>query len=328
MPPFLDALRRGLLDRDDPDHARLRRLVQAGFTPRGVAGLAGPIAARCEALLDRLEGRDGPLDLIAAFALPLPVAVIGDLIGVPEEDQPRFARWSSTLIHNGLRPLGMLRALPAVIAMLRYLRSLIRRKRDEPAGDLATALVRLEQEGDRLDEDELLAVLVLLLTAGHETTTNLIAKGLLALLEAPEQKARLMADPGLAEGAVERIPRLLGPVEFTTQRYAREAIEVPGGRILPGELVWGAIACADRDPEAFAAPEMLDIARTPNRHLTFGGGVHVCLGAPLARLEGTIALPALLRRFPAIRLARPDMPPAWRPSAVLRGMEALPVLLR
>jgi cytochrome P450 len=220
----------------------------------------------------------------------------------------------------------MLRALPAALAFVRYLRNLVERRRAEPEDDLITALIREEEAGDKLSEDELLAMAFLLLVAGHETTVNLIASGTLALLEHPEQTEKLRRDPSLVKPAVEELLRYTSPVEMATERYAREDAEIGGTTVPRGELVLAVLGSANRDERHFEDPEALDLARDPNRHLAFGrGGLHHCLGAPLARMEGQIALNSLLRRFPRARLASETL--RWRRGLFLRGLERLPLAL-
>ncbi|HXQ29958.1 MAG TPA: cytochrome P450 [Gemmatimonadales bacterium] len=323
-PKFIEPLMRGMLDRDDPDHARLRRLVHKAFTSQRVAALESSTLATCERLVDRIE-RSGRFDLIAEYAMPVPVTVISDLLGVPPRDRNKFARRSKTIIKNSATPWGLLASLPDLLAMVRYQRWLVAEKRAHPGDDLVSDLVKAEEDGDKLDSDELLSMIGLLLTAGHETTTNLIGNGLLALLEHPDALRQLRDDPELTESAVEELLRFASPVETSTFRYAREDLELAGTTIRRGELVLGVIASANRDPSQFNDPDALDLARTPNRHLSFGLGGHFCLGAPLARLEGRIAFSALLRRLPRFGLEHPDRPPRWRRGMVFRGLESLPM---
>jgi cytochrome P450 len=330
VPGFLEPLERNMLDLDDPDHARLRALVSKAFTPRIIERLRGRIEALCEELLDAMERerkREGGTDLVAGYALPLPATVIAELLGVPAEDHARFHRWSNRLVSVS-SGRDMLRALPAALSFVRYLRNLVERRRADPEDDLITALIRAEEAGDRLSEDELLAMAFLLLVAGHETTVNLIASGTLALLEHPEQTERLRRAPSLTKTAVEELLRYASPVEMATERYAREDAEIGGRRIPRGELVLAVLGSANRDERHFEDPDVLDLARDPNRHLAFGrGGVHHCLGAPLARMEGHIALSALLRRFPGARLAMAPDILRWRRGLFLRGLEKLPLVL-
>jgi cytochrome P450 PksS len=330
VPGFLKPLERNMLDLDDPDHARLRALVSKAFTPRLIERLRGRIEALCEELLDqmqRVRGRRDGTDLVAGYALPLPATVIAELLGVPAEDHARFHRWSNRLVSIS-SGRDMLRALPAAHSFVGYLRKLVEGRRAAPQDDLITALIRAEEAGDKLSEDELLAMAFLLLVAGHETTVNLIASGTLALLEHPEQAERLRRDPSLVKPAVEELLRYTSPVEMATERYAREDTEIVGTTIPRGELVLAVLGSANRDEGHFEDPDALDLARDPNRHLAFGrGGVHHCLGAPLARMEGQIALTALLRRFPGVRLAMTPETLRWRRGLFLRGLERLPLVL-
>jgi cytochrome P450 len=330
VPGFLKPLERNMLDLDDPDHVRLRALVSKAFTPRLIERLRGRIEALCEELLDAMERerkRKGGTDLVAGYALPLPATVIAELLGVPAEDHARFHSWSNRLVSVS-SGRDMLRALPAALSFVRYLRKLVERRRADPDDDLITALIRAEEAGDKLSEDELLAMAFLLLVAGHETTVNLIASGTLALLEHPEQTERLRRDPSLVKPAVEELLRYTSPVEMATERYARQDAEIGGMRIAGGGLVLAVLGSANRDERQFEDPDVLDLARDPNRHLAFGrGGVHHCLGAPLARMEGQIALSALLRRFPGARLAMAPESLRWRRGLFLRGLEKLPLVL-
>jgi cytochrome P450 len=330
VPGFLKPLERNMLDLDDPDHVRLRALVSKAFTPRLIERLRGRIEALCEELIDAMEReskRKGGTDLVAGYALPLPAIVIAELLGVPAEDHARFHRWSNRLVSVS-SGRDMLRALPAALSFVRYLRKLVERRRADPEDDLITALIRAEEAGDKLSEDELLAMAFLLLVAGHETTVNLIASGTLALLEHLEQTERLRRDPSLVKPAVEELLRYTSPVELATERYARQDTEISDTRIPRGGLVLAVLGSANRDERHFEDPDVLDLARDPNRHLAFGrGGVHHCLGAPLARMEGQIALSAFLRRFPGARLATAPESLYWRRGLFLRGLEKLPLVL-
>ena len=330
VPGFLKPLERNMLDLDDPDHRRLRSLVSKAFTPRLIERLRSRIEALCEGLLDAMEreaGRRGGTDLVTGYALPLPATVIAELLGVPAEDHKKFHGWSSRLVSVS-SSRDMLRFLPAALSFVRYLRKLVERRRADPRDDLVTALIGAEEEGDKLSEDELLAMTFLLLVAGHETTVNLISGGTLALLEHPEQKEKLKSDPSLIKPAVEELLRYTSPVEMATERYAREDVEIAGTTIPRGGLVLAVLGSANRDGQRFEGPYALDLARDPNRHLAFGrGGVHHCLGAPLARMEGQIALNALLQRFPGARVAVAPETLRWRRGLFLRGLESLPLVL-
>jgi cytochrome P450 len=324
IPAFLSPLMRNILALDDPDHARLRRLVQAVFTPRRIAALETQVVAASTVLLQALHRRSS-FDLIADYALPLPVKVISDLLGIPPGDQARFARWSHALIKIGsVSPIGAILQMPAVLSFLRYLKRLIAMKRSDPADDLVSALVARQQEGG-LSGEELMAMISILLSAGHETTTNLIGNGMLTLMRHPAAREALLADPLLIDSAIEELLRFEGPVEMSTHRYASENIEL-GGYIIPqGATVHGIIASANRDDRQFSDPNQVNIARDPNRHLTFGEGGHYCLGASLARMEGRVAFTHLLERFPNLRATGAGDHLRWRPNMVLRGLERFPV---
>ncbi|HEX8209237.1 MAG TPA: cytochrome P450 [Longimicrobium sp.] len=315
MPGFLRPLTRNMLDLDAPDHTRLRSLVQKAFTPRLVERLRPRIEGLADELITRAT-RGGRMELVRDYALPIPLTIIGELLGIPAADRDRFHRWSTTIV-SASPGIGAVRLLPTVWSMFRYLRRQFAARRADPRDDLITALVQAEEAGDRLSDDELLAMVFILLVAGHETTVNLIAGGVLALLQHPEQRDRLRADPALLRPAVEELARFVSPVELATERYAREDVEIAGVAIRRGEMVLGVIGSANRDEAHFAAPDTLDLARDPNRHLAFGLGAHYCLGAPLARLEASVAIPMLLDRAPGLRLR--DAEVRWRRHAFLRG---------
>ena len=323
MPAMLRPLAQNMLDLDDPDHARLRGLVHKAFTARLIERLRGRIQAICHELLDAAEA-SGRIDLIGQYALPLPVTIIAELLGIPASDRSGFHRWSGSIVSVS-SGADMLRALPAIWQLLRYMRRLIALRRADPRDDLLTALVQAEENGSSLSEDELLAMICLLLIAGHETTVNLIGNGTLALLQHPDQIERLRGDPTLIRPAVEELLRFTSPVELATERYAREAIELGGQQIARGELVLAVLGSANRDERQFAQPDALDLARDPNRHLAFGLGAHYCAGSPLARMEGAIAVQTLLDRMPHLRLASPHDRPRWRRGLFLRGLERLPL---
>jgi cytochrome P450 PksS len=329
MPRALEPLARTMLDSDGADHRRLRNLVRDAFAPRYIAQLEPRVEELTGELLDRMAAV-GRADLVADYALRLPLTVIAEIMGVSERDRLRFRRWVSALI--GLTPssrptLGTLLRVPSVLRMMRFLRGLVADRRVHPRDDLVSRLAGMEDGGDRLSEDELLAMVALLLIAGYETTVNLIATGTLLLLTHPEELARLRRDPALAGPAVEELLRLATPVDVATERYAREEVEVGGVPIPSGSLVLVGIVSANADGGRFSCPEDLDLSRPESRHLAFGMGQHYCLGAPLARLEGRIAIGALVRRFPDLRLAVPPERLRWRRTPFLRGLTSLPVLL-
>jgi cytochrome P450 PksS len=323
MPGLLKPLARNMLDLDGADHARLRGLVHKVFTPRLIEQMRGQIQARCDNLLDRAQPKGG-VELVREYALALPLGVITDLLGIPAADRAQFARWSQTIVATS-STAQLLRALPAIWRLTRYLRALFERRRADPRDDLVTGLVQAEEAGDRLSQDELLAMVVILLIAGHETTVNLIASGTLALLEHPGELARLRQSPELIKPAVEELVRFCSPVELATERYAREELTIAGVSIPRGDMVLAVLGSANHDERQFADPERLDIAREPNRHLAFGQGVHYCVGSPLARMEGQIAISTLLARMPNLRLQQPADRLRWRRQLFLRGLERLPL---
>jgi len=317
---------RSMLVSDPPDHTRLRALVQKAFTPRMVEQLRPRIIAIVGELLDRIAEQSGTVDLIGELAYPLPVVVIAELLGVPAEDRVKFREWSA-VVAASLDPLVpeavVNRLQDARAALYTYLREIITLRRREPRADLISALVAVEEQGDVLTEPELVIMCMLLLIAGHETTVNLIGNGVLALLRHPEEFARLKADPSLINSGVEELLRFDSPVQLTA-RIATQSIEIDGHAIAQGARVVTLLGAANHDPAQFADPETLDLGRAPNNHLAFGRGIHFCLGAPLARLEGQIAIGALVRRFPNLTLAGE---PERRHQITLRGLSSLPVTI-
>jgi cytochrome P450 len=316
-----------MLDRDPPDHTRLRSLVSKAFTPRVVEGLRPRIQKIVDDLITRAEAV-GRMDLIEEFAYPIPVNVICEMLGVPIGDHERFKGWSLD-IARGLDSVWLppeseipKRSGAARHAIGDYMRGLIAERRASPRGDLLSALIAAEEAGDKLSEDELIATCILLLIAGHETTVNLIGNGTLALLRHPEELRRLRETPGLITSAVEELLRYDGPVQRTARITSTE-VTIGGRTIGKGEMVMPFIGAADRDPSQFTGPDRLDLGRTDNRHIAFGWGIHFCLGAPLARVEGQIAIDSLVRRLPRLTLV--DDEPEYRQSLTLRGLKALPV---
>jgi cytochrome P450 PksS len=324
VPKYFEPLARNMLDLDDPDHARLRTLVHKAFTPKLIETLRTSIETITEELIESAKRR-GRIDLIAEFALPLPVAVISQMLGIPKKEQDKFHRWSKTIVSSQSSKVGALKAIPSVISFLRYIRRLVRLRQVHPENDLTTALIQAEEAGDRMNMDEMLAMIFLLLIAGHETTVNLIGNGMLALLTHPEQMEKLHGDSSLVASAVEEVLRFDSPVEMATERYMKEKIEVSRVAIPAGARVYVVIASANRDEQQFERADEFDITRSNNRHLSFGMGTHYCLGAPLARIEGQIAITALLKHMPKLRLRVPSNEIRWRPGLVLRGVKALPV---
>ncbi|HMA33988.1 MAG TPA: cytochrome P450 [Chloroflexia bacterium] len=324
VPAMLKPLAENMLDLDAPAHTRLRALVHKAFTPARVAGLQGRIEQLCDDLLARVR-RAGRIELIHQYALPIPTTIIAELLGIPAADRHRFHAWSARIVTATNRGPDMLRALPAAWQLVRYVRGQVAARRAQPGDDLLSALVQAEDGGDTLSADELLAMVIILLIAGHETTVNAIGSGILTLLQNPAVLEELRADPALLPGAVEELLRYCSPVEIATERYAREDRELGGVPIRRGDLVLGVLASANRDERQFADPDRIDIRRTPNRHLAFGQGAHYCVGAPLARLETQIALRTVIQQMPALRLATAPTQLRWQRGVFLRGVEQLPL---
>ena len=316
------------LSMDPPDHTRLRRLVAKAFTPRVIARLAPRIGEITGELLSAAAARDPhELEIVSQLAYPLPVRIICELLGVPAADQHRFAGWSARLVHSlqprfGLDDEGLAGAAEARTEFAGYFRELIAARRAQPGDDLLTDLIRAEDEGSRLTEAELVSTSILLLVAGHETTVGLISNAVLALLRHPGQLAALRADPALAGGAVEETLRYDPPVQLTG-RVAREPIEIGDVQAPDGAVILLLLAATGRDPEAFAEPGRFDITRAAGGHLAFAAGPHFCLGAPLARLEASIALNAFAARVAGAELARDGL--AYKANFNLRAPERLVV---
>src|SRR6266850_1139283 len=318
---------RSMLFRDPPDHTRLRGLVSQAFTPRVIERMRSHIQDIVNRLLDRVQHAK-TMDVIKDLAYPLPVTVICEMLGVPTDAHAEIRQWSADLARS-LDAIGMpadegvvQRGRAARQAILDYFRGLLPERRQMPRDDLLSLLIAAEDQGDKLTEGYLLITCNLLFVAGHETTVNLIGNGLLALLKHPDQLDKLRADRTLLPGAVEELLRYDSPVQ-RTGRITNTDVELDGRTIAKGSLVVTAIGAANRDPAHFPDPDRLDITRRDNRHIAFGFGIHFCLGAPLARLEGQIAIDAILRRMPGLRLATST--PEWRESSTLRGLETLPV---
>ncbi|MFD5410193.1 cytochrome P450 family protein [Streptomyces nojiriensis] len=323
----VQAVATSMLDTDPPRHTRLRRLVAREFTARRVESLRPRVRQITDELLDAMAARpDRRADLIASFAVPLPMTVICELLGVPGLDRQRFRYWSGEIVAP---PDGVGADPRAVQEMTAYLFELVAAKAEDPGEDLLSALIRTrDEDGGRLSPDELIGMAFLLLVAGHETTVNLIGNGVRALLAHPGQLAALRADPdGLIDGAVEEMLRYDGPVQHATYRFAASDLELGGVTITAGSSVLVALAAADRDPARFAqpGPDVFDIRRTGPGHLAFGHGIHFCLGAPLARMEGRIAIRSLLERFPDLAGDPEAGPPDWLPGTLMRGVTRLPL---
>jgi cytochrome P450 PksS len=314
-----------MLNRDPPDHTRLRALVHQAFTPKRVEDLRQRVESLTQELLEA-AARRRQWDLVLDYAVPIPTTIIAEMLGVPAGDREKFRRWSNALLLSSATTFaGMASNLPKFMAFLRYLRRLVQERRRNPKDDLISALVAAEETGDRLNEDELLAMVFLLLIAGYETTMNLIGNGALALLENPDQTEHLREHPELMAPAVEEFARYYSPVDYANPRFAISEVTLSGVTVPKGETVIAAIGSANRDERQFERPDSFEMTREPNRHLAFGQGIHYCLGAPLARLEANVAFTTLLRHFRELQLGAPREQLRWRESTLLRGLESLPV---
>src|SRR5258708_620154 len=318
-----------MLGVDGLDHRRLRGLVSKVFTPRYIQGLRPSIQQIADTLLDQVEGQSS-MDLVEAFAFPLPINVISDMLGVPHDSWDVLREGSRALVDEGpisLDEKGAAERTRKLRAYNAYIAQLIAEKRRQPQDDLISQLVQIEEEGDRLSEPELVSMIGLLIVAGHETTSNLIGTGMLALFDHPEQLAQLRADLSLVPVAVEELLRFTGPVLAPVPRQATEDVELGGQHISRGDILIPVLTSANRDERYFTDAGELDLARRIDRHLAFGQGIHICLGAPLARLEGDIAFTTLLRRLPNARLAVPREAITWHGALNVRGLTSLPIAL-
>jgi cytochrome P450 len=316
------ALAAHLLNLDPPDHTRLRRLVAKAFTARRIESLRDGIQRTADALLDGLVGR-ARADLIESYAAPLPMAVICDLLAIPPADRADFRGWTHVLVDSA--PDRDRRLRGAVRNIFLYTRELIERKRAEPGDDLLSALIQARDVGDRLTEDELSSISFVLFAAGYETSMGLIGVGILEMLRHPQLCATVRSDPASLPAVVAELLRYCAPTALSTRRFVVEAVEIGGVRLPAGDMVLLSLASANRDPRQFARPDELLPSRAGRGHVSFGHGIHFCLGAPLAQLEGQIAIGTVLRRFPALALAAPAAQLAWRPSIRTHGIKRLPV---
>lgn len=329
MEPVYAMMRQQMNFLDPPDHPRIRGLVHKAFSPSAINALRGHIQEVCDELL-AAAARQGSFDVVREFAYPLPAIVIAEMLGVLPGDRDQFKRWSTDiaeLVGNPARPMERLLEIKAsTLELLEYLRATIARLRKRPEDNLMSELARVEEKGEKLTEDELLANAVFLLAAGHETTTNLIANGLLSLLRAPAEMARLRGDLSLLPSAVEEVLRHESPLQMVG-RIARDDLEIAGTRIGKGEVIALVLGSANHDPSVFTDPDRLDVGRKENKHLAFSQGAHYCVGAALARIEGQIALGSLLRRFGGLRLAREDGALEWHQNLSFRALKSLPVVI-
>ncbi|WP_257007016.1 cytochrome P450 family protein [Shouchella clausii] len=324
-PIHKEIMSRNLLSVSPADHRRLRRLVQKAFTPRMVEKLRGRIVDIAHELLDKVQHKE-EMNLIEDYAFPLPIIVICEMLGVPFKDQDQFRKWSDTIMESVNNPQLAEQSEQVMSAFVDYLRGLIAEKRNHLQDDLISDLIRVEEDGDALSEEEMYALVFVLIIAGHETTVNLIGNGMLALLEHSDQREKLQSQPELIHSAVEEMLRYDGPAEVSNIRWATEDVELQGKPVRKGDMLLISLASANRDKEAFEEPDMFDITRETNNHLAFGKGVHFCLGAPLARLEGEIAISTLLQRMPKLRLKKTGRDSLqWRPGMIIRGVKEIPL---
>ncbi|MCY8802116.1 cytochrome P450 [Bacillus spizizenii] len=313
-----------MLAKDTPDHTRLRSLVHQAFTPRTIENLRGSIEQITEQLLDEME-KENKADIMKSFASPLPFIVISELMGIPKEDRAQFQIWTNAMVDTSESNRELTNQ--ALREFKDYIAKLIQDRRIQPKDDLISKLVHAEENGSKLSEKELYSMLFLLVVAGLETTVNLLGSGTLALLQHKEEFEKLKQYPEMIATAVEELLRYTSPVVMMANRWAIEDFTYKGHSIKRGDMIFIGIGSANRDPNFFENPETLNLNRSPNRHISFGFGIHFCLGAPLARLEGNIAFNALLKRFPDIELAAAPDDIHWRKNVFLRGLENLPVSL-
>jgi cytochrome P450 len=313
-----------MLRADPPEHTRLRALAHAAFTPKFINQMHAHVQEIADGLLAAVQP-NGRMDLINDFAFPLPITVITEMLGVPTADEQKFRKWSTAIIASGAISTEGTRLVPELLPFLQYVSRLVKQRTQAPQDDLISQLIHAEQNGDRFSQREVIGTTILLLIAGHETTVNLIGNGALALLQAPEQMQKLKQDPKLIKPAVEEILRFVNPVQLVN-RYASVDLEIGGVAVPKGSHLLLLVSAANHDPAFAAAPDQLDVSHGDAKHLAFGQGIHYCLGAPLARLEGEIAFTTLLQRLPNLRLADPSAALHWRPALELRGLASLQVV--
>ncbi|WP_169314873.1 cytochrome P450 family protein [Rubinisphaera brasiliensis] len=330
MPRTIKALTSNMLGKDEPDHRRLRRLVESAFVKQSVEEMRPRIASLAEQQLDIMEAQaernGGRVDFMEHFARPFPLSIIAELLGISDEDRDKFGRWASAFTSVN-KASDFVKMIPAIWKINRFLRSQFEQCRKQPRPGMISALVEAEHDGQSLNEEELLAMVFLLLFAGHETTVHLLDIGLFTLLQHPDQKAELLADRSKADAAVDEILRHGSSIQMTKPRYAAHDITLYGQPIKQGEIVVPLLAAANSDPAKFENPEVFDINRSPNPHVAFGTGIHVCLGLKLAKAEVGIALEKLFTRFPDLRLSVPAEEIPWSERIGHRAMKGLPVRL-
>lgn len=326
MPASIRTLAVSMLTMDEPDHTRLRSIVDEAFRRRAVLDMEPRILAMADELAGDLFNDGSPADLVERYARRLPLSVICELLGLPRADRPRFIAWANSLTRL-TGPLSFLRMLAGIGPMKRYLEGRLEAARETGGEGLIAELVRVEKEGGRISAEEMVAMVFLLLGAGSETTTHLISGSVYELIKAPSLRDWLKEDWSRANLAIEEFLRFVSPVQFTKPRFVRKDVELGGVQLKTGDRIMAMLAAANMDPEANPHPEQLDLARRPNRHLSFGTGIHFCLGHQLARIEGKCALEALFKRWPHLELAVPGDSIRWRQRPGLRAIEELPVNL-
>jgi cytochrome P450 len=319
-----ELLSRHMLSSDGIDHTRLRNLVSRAFTPRAIERMRDRIQQITDELIDAVQDK-GSMDLISEFAFPLPITVISELLGIPGEHRQKFRVWTNSLVNSNGLGLQDPQIKQDMHDFITYLKEFIAEKRTNPDQGMVSDLVQADEAGDTLSEAELVSMVFLLIIAGHETTVNLIGNGTLALLQHPDQLRKLQQNPDLIITAVEELLRYGSPVETSTQRWASEDMELYGQLIPKGSMIIASLLSANTDSDKFTNADQLDISRKENKHIAFGKGIHFCLGAPLARLEGQIAFNTLFRRLPDLSLDSDPKDLAWRPSLLLHGLNSLPV---
>lgn len=315
--------RRDMLTVDPPDHTRLRNLASKAFTPRMIEQLRPRIQQITDKLLDAIQAQER-MDLIADFAFPLPITVISEMLGIPREDRPQFRIWSRSILTATMESVST-EKVEALETFVQYIKGFIAEKRAHPGNDLTSSMIQTEERGDTLSETELISTIFLLIIAGHETTVNLIGNGMLALLQHPDQIDLLRADHSLLPATIEELLRYTAPVSLSSLRWAGEDIPMHGQIIRKGQMVFVSLIGANTDPQQFSDPAVLNILRQEKQHLAFGKGIHYCLGAPLARLEGQVAIGTLLQRLPNLQLEGLSEQLTWIQSPILRGLTSLPV---
>ncbi|MBI5319748.1 cytochrome P450 [Bradyrhizobium sp.] len=325
MPPMIRTFANSMLSMDEPDHKRLRDIVDEAFRRRAVLGMEPHIQATAEQLADELFAGGSPADLVQRYARILPLSVICELLGLPLADRSKFMAWAGGLSRL-TGALDFFRALPNLYAMRRYIAAHVEAVRRHGGEGLIAEIVRVEKEGGRISPEEIVSMVFLLLFGGHETTTHLISGAVHELLKKPALRDWLAEDWSRADLAVEEFLRFLTPVQFTKPRYVRRDVDLGGVIVKKGERIMAMLAAANMDPAANPHPERLDLARRPNRHVAFGTGIHFCLGHQLARIEGKCALEALLTRWPRLALAVPELEIAWRRRPGLNAIDRLPVM--